>query len=150
MYFRGALYLNKLESPSSKNALCQVWLKLAQWFRRRRWNCKKFTTTTRTTTTTTDNGHILIRKAHLSLRLRWAKNTIRIVSNSPTNDPCKRGENKTGTNPCMQYVVWSLSYAIVIFSWNNNLKCYLCSVLACAFAKFRERTRVETAPIIFV
>ena len=28
----GALHLNKLESPSPKNALCQVWLKLAQWF----------------------------------------------------------------------------------------------------------------------
>ena len=26
----------KLESPSSKDALCQVRLKLAQWFRRRR------------------------------------------------------------------------------------------------------------------
>ena len=26
------LYLNKLESPSPKDALCQVWLKLAQWF----------------------------------------------------------------------------------------------------------------------
>ena len=32
----GALYLNKFESPSSKDALCQVWLKLAQWFWRRR------------------------------------------------------------------------------------------------------------------
>ena len=31
-----ALHLNKLESPSPKNALCQVWLKLAQWLRRRR------------------------------------------------------------------------------------------------------------------
>ena len=30
------LYLNKLESPSPKDALCQVWLKLAQWFWRRR------------------------------------------------------------------------------------------------------------------
>ena len=28
-------YLNILESPSPKNALCQVWLKLAQWFLRR-------------------------------------------------------------------------------------------------------------------
>ena len=65
----GTLHLNKLESPSSKDALCQVWLKLAQWFWRRRWKCEKFTTTT-----TTDNGQILIRKAHLSLRLRWAKN----------------------------------------------------------------------------
>ena len=37
----GALHLNKLESPSPKNALCQVWLKLTQWFWRRRtkgWN----------------------------------------------------------------------------------------------------------------
>ena len=30
-----ALHLNKLESPSLKDALCQVWLKLAQWFWRR-------------------------------------------------------------------------------------------------------------------
>ena len=29
------LHLNKLESPSPKDALCQVWLKLAQWFWRR-------------------------------------------------------------------------------------------------------------------
>ena len=28
----GALHLNKFESPSPKNALCQVCLKLAQWF----------------------------------------------------------------------------------------------------------------------
>ena len=32
----GALHLNKLESRSAKDALCQVWLKLAQWFWRRR------------------------------------------------------------------------------------------------------------------
>ena len=32
----GALHLNKLESPSPKDVLCQVWLKLAQWFWRRR------------------------------------------------------------------------------------------------------------------
>ena len=38
-----ALHLNKLESPSPKDALCQVWLKLAQWFWRRRWKCEKFT-----------------------------------------------------------------------------------------------------------
>ena len=43
-----------------------------RWFWRRRWKCGKFTTTT-TTTTTRDTGQILIRKAHLSLQLRWAK-----------------------------------------------------------------------------
>ena len=31
----GALHLNKLESPSSKDELCQLWLKLAQWFWRK-------------------------------------------------------------------------------------------------------------------
>ena len=30
------LHLNKLESPSTKNALCEVWLKLAQWLWGRR------------------------------------------------------------------------------------------------------------------
>ena len=39
----GALHLNKLESPPPKDVLCQVWLKLAQWFWRRRWKCEKFT-----------------------------------------------------------------------------------------------------------
>ena len=32
----GALHLNKFESLSPKDALCQVWLKLAQWFWRRK------------------------------------------------------------------------------------------------------------------
>ena len=27
-----ALHLNKLESPSPKDALCQIWLTLGQWF----------------------------------------------------------------------------------------------------------------------
>ena len=33
-YFRKgvALYLNKLEIPSPRNTLCQVWLKMSQWF----------------------------------------------------------------------------------------------------------------------
>ena len=31
-----AFHLNKLESPPPKGALCQVWLKWAQWFLRRR------------------------------------------------------------------------------------------------------------------
>ena len=31
-----AFHLNKLESPSPKDALCQVWLKLAQWLMRRK------------------------------------------------------------------------------------------------------------------
>ena len=31
-----ALHLNKAEFPSTKDVLCQVWLKMAQWFWRRR------------------------------------------------------------------------------------------------------------------
>ena len=48
-----AIHLNKLESPTPKDALCQFLLKLAQWFWRRRWKCEKFTTTTLTKMTTT-------------------------------------------------------------------------------------------------
>ena len=66
----GAIHLYRLESPPTKDALCQAWLKLVQWFWRRISKCEKFTTTT---TTTTTMGHILIRKAQFSLRLRWAK-----------------------------------------------------------------------------
>ena len=75
----GALHMNKLESHSPKDTLCQVWLKLAQWFWRRRWICEKLTpkpmtmSTSITMTTTTDNGQILIRKGHLSLWLRLTK-----------------------------------------------------------------------------
>ena len=36
-------YLNKLEFPSPKGALCQVWLKVAQWFLRGKWKYNKFT-----------------------------------------------------------------------------------------------------------
>ena len=48
-------------SPSPKDALRQVCLKLVWWFWRKRWKCEQFTTTT--TTTTTDNGQFVIRKA---------------------------------------------------------------------------------------
>ena len=41
----GALHLKKIESPSPKDALCQVWLKLVGWFWCRRWKYEKFTTT---------------------------------------------------------------------------------------------------------
>ena len=52
-----ALYLNKLESPAPKDALCQVLLKVVQWFWRRTWKCGKFTTM-RMTMTTTDNQQL--------------------------------------------------------------------------------------------
>ena len=39
-------------SPTPKDALCQVWLKLTQWFWGKRWKCEKFTTTTTTPLTT--------------------------------------------------------------------------------------------------
>ena len=60
-----ALHLNKLESRSPKNGLCQYWLKLAQLFWGRRWKCEKFTDRQ------TDDRRKVIRKAHLSFQLRW-------------------------------------------------------------------------------
>ena len=68
-----ALHLNKLESTLPKDALCQLWLKLAEWFWRGGWKCEKFKMTT-------DNGQISIRKAHLSLQLRWDKNEFSFKS----------------------------------------------------------------------
>jgi hypothetical protein len=40
--------LKKLEFPPPKDYLCQVWLKLAQWFWRRSRKCKSFQTDRRT------------------------------------------------------------------------------------------------------
>jgi hypothetical protein len=61
------LQFNNLESPSPKDHLCQVWLKLAQWFWRRSRKCKSLPTDGRT------DGRRAIRIAHLSFQLRWAK-----------------------------------------------------------------------------
>ena len=70
-----ALHLNKLESPSPKEALCQVWLKSAQWFWDEDENLKSLQTDGRTDRQT--DGWKVIRKAHLSFQLRWAnKNEI--------------------------------------------------------------------------
>ena len=67
----GVLHLNKLESPSPKNAVCQVWLKLVVLEKKMKmW----------TVNGQTDDGHQAIRKAHLSSQLRWAKNTGMKVS----------------------------------------------------------------------
>ena len=77
------LHLKKLESPSPKDALWQVWLKLTQWFMRRRWKCEKFTdrqTDGQTDGRTYNDGRQVIRKAHLSFQLRWAnKRTVQNV-----------------------------------------------------------------------
>ena len=69
----GVLHLNKLESPSPKDALGQVWLKFAQK-KMKMW--KVYRRTDRKTDRQTDDGRQLIRKAHLSFQLRWAKNAI--------------------------------------------------------------------------
>ena len=71
LYKDRALHLNKLESPSPKKVLCQVWLNFAQWFWRRRWKCEKFTD--RWTNSKTDKGkddRQAIRKAQLRFQLK--------------------------------------------------------------------------------
>ena len=57
------LHVNKVESPSHQNALCQFWLKLAKWF----WRSGQFSDR---------RGRKPIRQAHLSFQLMWAKNVI--------------------------------------------------------------------------
>jgi hypothetical protein len=71
------LHFNKLESPPPKDDLCQVWLKLAQWFWRRSPKCKSLQTDGQTVRWT-DDGQPTIRIAHLSFQLRWAKKLKRL------------------------------------------------------------------------
>ena len=63
-------YLNNFESPTPKDDSCQVWLKSNHAFSRRRWKCKKFT----------DDGRKRTAIAHLSLQLRWAKNSMQMAA----------------------------------------------------------------------
>jgi hypothetical protein len=49
------LRFNKLESPLPKDDLCQIWLKLAQWFWRKSRKCKSLQTDGQTDNRTTDN-----------------------------------------------------------------------------------------------
>ena len=73
----GALHLNKLESPSSRDTLCQVWLKLDQWFWRRRWKCEKFTDGPTGRQTTDDRW---------SEKLTWAFSSGELKNNSSWQD----------------------------------------------------------------
>ena len=54
----------KIESPSHKETLHQVWFQLVQWFWRSKRNCGKFTTTTM------DKRKIVIKKVYMSLWLK--------------------------------------------------------------------------------
>ena len=58
-----ALHLNKVGLLVSKNALCQVWLKLSKWFQRRS-KCEKLTDGQM------DDKQQTIRKVHLSFQLK--------------------------------------------------------------------------------
>ena len=76
----GAVHLNTLESPLPKDALGQVWLKMDQWFWRRRWKCGKVTTTP---TTTTDK--------FWSEKLTWAfgsGGSINVLRFYPSSNVC--------------------------------------------------------------
>ena len=66
-----SLHLDRLKSPSLRDALCQVWLKLVPCFWKRRWKCKKLADGQ--TDGQIDGQQLVIRKAHLSFLLRWAK-----------------------------------------------------------------------------
>ena len=67
-------HLTKLESPSPKDALCQVWLKLAQWFWKRRWKCKKYND---------DNKDYIVRRTKdkfWSEKLTWESGTMHVTN----------------------------------------------------------------------
>ena len=69
-------------NPLYPRMLCSKFcLKLAQWFKRRRWKCEKFTDgqTDKQTDRQTDGWWQVIRKAHLSFQLRWTRMSIHII-----------------------------------------------------------------------
>ena len=61
------LHSIKFESPLPKDALCQIRLKLAQWFWRRRLKCEKFTRQTDRLRTTNDQKSSLELSAQCSM-----------------------------------------------------------------------------------
>ena len=68
----GAFHLNKLEFPSPEDALCQVWLKLAQWFWRR-WKMWKVYDNDDDIDDNDGQRTNFDQKSFLEPRLRWAK-----------------------------------------------------------------------------
>ena len=93
---------HNFESSEPKNALCQVWSKLVQWFWRRSQKCEKFTDR-QTTDRQTDDRQKAIRKAHLSFQLRWAKKERKKKKHKNNNN------KKTHT----QISIWNLSVIIM-------------------------------------
>ena len=83
----------KSKFPLPKDALCQIWLKLAQYVvlekKIKMWKACKHT----------DGGQQAIRKAHLSIQFRWAtKTTLLSWQNYVQNFPIEVEKN------CLQYV----------------------------------------------
>ena len=78
----GTLHLNKLQSLSPRNALCQVWLKLGQLFFEKTKIIKVCRQTNVQTDIQTNDERQVIRKANLGFQLRWGKTKTRISRKS--------------------------------------------------------------------
>jgi hypothetical protein len=94
--------------PSPKDDLCQVWLKLAQWFWRRSRKCKNLQTNGRT-----DDGQPAIRIAHLSFQLRWAKNLNVFIWASPYLWRWRFWQTSFWARPEICHVFW-LNFVVLI------------------------------------
>ena len=96
-----ALYFIKTWVPINQECfnLCQVWLKLVQWFWRRRWKCEKFTDRR----TTRDQ----ISSLELSVQVSWK------VSNTKYN---------IYWNGLLCYQIWNFSY-----NWSKTSHRKICA-----------------------
>ena len=79
-----ALHSNKIESPLPKDALCQVLVEIDVVVLKKK---MKMWTLYRQT-----DGRQAIRKAHIIVLLRWAKNYIDIKTDKQTTDNRQKGE----------------------------------------------------------
>jgi hypothetical protein len=86
---------------------CQVWSHLLQWFSRRRLKCLR-----------TDDGCQVMAIAHVTLRVRWAKNTGCFTYNVEWESHCCLMQNEQ----FFSYIMGRTTY----IHWNDN-RCPLCT-----------------------
>ena len=141
------LFLFKVESPSPRDALNQIWLnwhcgfspwgrvwqillKLAYWFRRRRWKCEKIQTEGR------KDRRLFIRKAWFSFQLRLANLRVKFIRNIGSGD----GYFKISSMYlCYFVIIWKRAFHLnkIKFPSTNNVLCQVKLKLAEWFLRRR-------------
>ena len=127
------LHLIKLESPSLKDALCKVGLKLAQWFWRRGWKCEKWTdrwmARRRTTGDQKSSLELLAQvsyqgtmwKVKLSFQIPWSNSMKQpAFFVQPQCEKKNPPENNIGCNSCKNQSTKAILHLICTYTWYST------------------------------